>query len=128
MNQMAKEKKLSTDDLAHPNDEPYEDEEEQIQATDFEYEQADLLFEEDLADSFQTQWLEIQTKFVDDPRTAVKEADGLVAEVIKGIAEIFAEERAEIETQWSQGEDVDTEDLRLILKRYRTFFHRLLAI
>jgi len=128
MNQMAKEKKLSTADLAHPNDEPYEDEEEQIQATDFEYEQADLLFEEDLADSFQTQWLEIQTKFVDDPRTAVKEADGLVAEVIKGIAEIFAEERAELETQWSQGEDVDTEDLRLILKRYRTFFHRLLAI
>ena len=128
MNQIAKEKKLSTADLAYPNDEPYEDGEEQVQAEEYGFDEADLLFEDSLTDSFQSQWTEIQTKFVDDPRTAVKEADGLVAEVIKGIAEIFAEERAELETQWSQGEDVDTEDLRLILKRYRTFFHRLLAI
>jgi hypothetical protein len=128
MNQIAKEKKLSTADLAHAADEPYEVEEEQAQAEAYDYDETDLLFEDSLTDSFQGQWLEIQTKFVDDPRTAVKEADGLVAEVIKGIAEIFAEERAELETQWSQGEDVDTEDLRLILKRYRTFFHRLLAI
>jgi hypothetical protein len=128
MNEMAKEKVLSTADLVGSDDEPYEGEEEQVQATDYEQEQADLLFEKSLADSFQSQWLEIQSKFVDEPRMAVKEADSLVAEVIKGIAELFAEERSKLESQWSQGEDVDTEDLRQIFKRYRSFFHRLLAI
>jgi hypothetical protein len=128
MNEMTQERKLSTADLVHPDNEQYETEAEQVQHTDVETEQVDMLFEEAQTDNYQNQWMEIQTMFVDEPRTAVKEADGLVAEVIKGIAELFADERARLETQWSQGEDVDTEALRQILKRYRSFFRRLLAI
>ena len=72
-------------------------------------------------------WDTIQTGFVDEPRRAVEEADGLVAQTMKRVAEVFAQERAALETQWTRGESVSTEDLRLALKRYRSFFDRLLA-
>jgi hypothetical protein len=72
-------------------------------------------------------WDTIQTAFVDEPRQAVEEADSLVAQTMKRVAEVFAQERASLEQQWTRGEDVSTEDLRLALKRYRSFFDRLLA-
>ena len=55
-------------------------------------------------------------------------ADGLVAEVMKRLAETFAEERSKLEGQWSRGDNVSTEDLRLALQRYRSFFDRLLSM
>ena len=72
-------------------------------------------------------WDTIQTGFVDEPRRAVEDADGLVAQTMKRVAEVFAQERASLEKQWSEGEDVSTEDLRVAMKRYRSFFDRLLA-
>ena len=73
-------------------------------------------------------WDAIQTGFVDEPRHAVEEADSLVAQTMKRVAEIFAQERSSLEQQWSRGEDVSTEDLRVALKRYRSFFDRLLTV
>jgi len=73
-------------------------------------------------------WDTIQTGFVDEPRHAVEEADSLVAQTMKRVAEIFAQERSNLEQQWSRGEDVSTEDLRVALKRYRSFFDRLLTV
>jgi len=73
-------------------------------------------------------WDTIQTGFVDEPRRAVEDADSLVAHTMKRVAEIFAQERASLEQQWSRGEDVSTEDLRVALKRYRSFFDRLLTV
>jgi hypothetical protein len=78
-------------------------------------------------ESFRSRWMEIQTGFVDEPRRAVEQADGLVAEVIQRLAKVFAEERGKLEQQWGQGDDVDTEDLRVALQRYRSFFERLLS-
>jgi hypothetical protein len=75
-----------------------------------------------------TRWETIQAEFVDDPRVSVQEADELVVTAIKKLSESFAEERARLERQWSQGNDVSTEDLRQALRRYRAFFQRLLAI
>jgi hypothetical protein len=72
-------------------------------------------------------WDTIQTGFVDEPRRAVKEADSLVAQTMKRVAEVFSQERESLEQQWTRGEDVSTEDLRVTLKRYRSFFDRLLA-
>jgi hypothetical protein len=72
-------------------------------------------------------WEEIQTRFVDDPRQAVEDADALVAGVMKRLAEGFAQAREQLEGQWSRGEDVGTEDLRVALQRYRSFFQRLLS-
>jgi hypothetical protein len=73
-------------------------------------------------------WDTIQTGFVDEPRRAVEDADSLVAQTMKRVAEIFAQERSNLEQQWSRGEDVSTEDLRVALKRYRSFFDRLLTV
>jgi hypothetical protein len=73
------------------------------------------------------QWESIQIGFVDQPRRAVEEADGLVAQTMKRVAEVFANERSQLERQWSEGQDVSTEELRVALTRYRAFFDRLLA-
>jgi hypothetical protein len=85
------------------------------------------LFPQNQVEHFRSQWTEIQTGFVDDPRQVVERADQLVAEVIKGLAEGFARERNQLEQQWDRGDNVDTESLRVALQRYRSFFERLLS-
>ncbi len=75
---------------------------------------------------FRARWQEIQTKFVDDPQDAVREADALVAECMQTLAATFAQHKQELEGQWQEGRDVATEDLRVALQRYRSFFNRLL--
>nr|BFD86544.1 hypothetical protein StreXyl84_59450 [Streptomyces sp. Xyl84] len=76
---------------------------------------------------FRDRWHETQSKFVDDPREAVHAADTLVADVMQTLAATFARHKEELEGQWSQGEQVDTEELRKALRRYRSFFNRLLS-
>lgn len=87
-----------------------------------------LLFAPGAADSFRTRWLDIQTSFVDEPGQSVEQADRLVAEVMKQLAKTFAEKRAKLEPQLVQGETISTEDLRIALQHYRSFFDRLLTI
>jgi hypothetical protein len=78
------------------------------------------------SNEFASRWDTIQAGFVDEPRKAVEEADALVAMVIQRLADSFAGERSRLETQWSRGDEVNTEDLRVALRRYRTFFRLLL--
>jgi predicted lipid-binding transport protein (Tim44 family) len=85
------------------------------------------LLPRDQNEGFQRRWEQIQTGFVDEPRQTVEQADELVAEVMKRLAEGFATERERLEGQWGRGEDVSTEDLRIALQRYRGFFQRLLS-
>ena len=80
------------------------------------------------ATELRQRWSDIQTAFVDEPRRAVEQADGLVASAMKRLAEVFADERGNLEKQWDRGDNVSTEDLRIAFQRYRTFFHRLLSI
>ena len=86
------------------------------------------LFEPALLTDFNARWSAIQAGFVDEPRRAVQEADALVSDVIQRITDSFGAERAQLEQQWDRGNDVSTEDLRLSLRRYRSFFSRLLSI
>ena len=87
------------------------------------------LFENDEAETFRSDWLNIQSRFVDDPSASVKEADELVADVIKSITRSFADRRISLENQWKSGENnISTEDLRVAIKRYRSFFNRLLSL
>ena len=79
-------------------------------------------------ETLRTRWKEIQTAFVDEPRKAVEQADGLVASAMKRLAEVFSEERSRLEKQWDRGDNVSTEDLRVALQRYRAFFDRLLSV
>jgi hypothetical protein len=89
---------------------------------------AEPLFPENETNDFRKRWGEIQTGFVDEPRHSVEQADALVAEVIKRLANSFAEARSRLEGQWGRGDNVSTEDLRIALRRYRSFFDRLLNV
>ncbi len=86
------------------------------------------LFSESEMGDFRSQWSKIQTAFVDEPRRAVEGADKLVAAVMQRLAEGFANERSGLEKQWDRGDNVSTEDLRVALQRYRSFFDRLLKL
>jgi hypothetical protein len=61
-------------------------------------------------------------------RSPAEQADSLVAVAMKRLAEMFAAERARLEGQWDRGDNVSTEDLRLALQRYRSFFGRILSV
>jgi len=71
-------------------------------------------------------WRRVQAEFVDDPRKSVAEAHELVGDLMQRIVDSFAQERKQLEGQWSKGDNVSTEDLRVCLQRYRAFFSRLL--
>ena len=86
------------------------------------------LFSEPEMGDFRSQWSKLQTGFVDEPRRTVEDADKLVAAVMQRLAEGFANERSGLEKQWDSGDNVSTEDLRLALQRYRSFFDRLLKL
>ena len=84
------------------------------------------LFAETDVNDLRGRWSNVQAGFVDEPRRAVEEADKLVATVMERLAQGFAKERSSLEHQWSSGDQVSTEDLRVALQRYRSFFDRLL--
>ena len=91
-----------------------------------ETETASPLFETEQTQRFRNEWESIQTGFVDEPRQAVERADALVADLMQRLAAGFAGERSQLEAHWDRGDDVSTEDLRVALRRYRSFFGRLL--
>jgi hypothetical protein len=125
------ERPLSTADMVeatdrHEREEPRREEIERRETT--AEEEAFALLSRSDVDNFRSRWDSIQAHFVDEPRRSVEEADSLVAEVMKQIAQMFASERSTLEEQWTRGDDVSTEDLRVALQRYRSFFNRLLSL
>src|ERR1700690_3147126 len=86
------------------------------------------LFSESEMGDFRAQWSKVQTGFVDEPRQTVAGADKLVASLMQRLAEGFANEGSGLEKQWDRGDKVSTEDLRVALQRYRSFFDRLLSL
>lgn len=86
------------------------------------------LFLPNMAKDFRSRWDGVQSSFVDDPRQAVRQGDELVAQVTKSLAETFSSERTKIEGQVGQTDKTSTEDLRVALRRYRSFFERLLSL
>ena len=75
---------------------------------------------------FRDAWLEVQTKFVDDPRESVQGADHLVTTVMQSMASTFTRRKRELEGKWHNDSEVETEDLRLALRQYRSFLNQLL--
>lgn len=86
------------------------------------------VMDSDEVEDLRERWVAIQSAFIDEPRRSVAEADRLVGDVTERIARSFEDERTRLEEIWESGEDITTEDLRLTLQRYRTFFDRLLTI
>lgn len=89
-------------------------------------ERLEPLFDPGREQDLRERWHALQSRFVDEPRDTVSEADSLVAELLRDLAQSFDDARSNLEQQWSSGGDVSTEDLRLTLQRYRSFFERLL--
>jgi hypothetical protein len=77
---------------------------------------------------FRSRWNAIQTGFVDEPRKSVEQADELVAELMQRLAQSFSDQRTALETQWEHSDKISTEELRIALRRYRSFFDRLLSL
>ncbi len=121
----------STADIANAMNQPVRDQQtapaHRVPGTDNDKDYAPLLATNQV-DQLRTRWTDIQASFVDEPRQAVEQADALVAQVIKQLAQTFADTRSNLEGQWSRGDNVSTEDLRVALQRYRSFFDRLLSL
>jgi hypothetical protein len=86
------------------------------------------LFTPELTETYRSRWISIQTSFVDDPRQAVRNGDELVAQIMTELANSFAQERHLVETQLDETGEGSTENLRIALRRYRSFFERLLSL
>ena len=86
------------------------------------------LFAQNDTQDLRSRWEKIQSGFVDEPRKAVEQADELVASAIKRLAEVFATERHKLEAEWGKIDNVSTEELRIALRRYHSFFDRLLSV
>jgi hypothetical protein len=125
------DRELSTRDLAEAADEPAADSPGEADPApaeaDTTTQEREPLLSEDASAGFTTRWHEIQAGFVDEPRDSVAQADSLVADLMQQLAASFSDERARLEQQWDSGDDVSTEDLRVALTRYRSFFDRLLS-
>jgi hypothetical protein len=115
-----------TEAIAHPRDE--ETVESPTHETGRREAELSPLFSDEEERNFRTRWKDIQTGFVDEPRQAVEQADELIAKLLQRLAESFSEQRSGLEKQWEKSESASTEDLRLALRRYRSFFDRLLSI
>ena len=86
------------------------------------------LFTPEMAETYRSRWISIQSGFVDDPRRAVRSGDELVAQIMTNLADTFAEERHRVEAQLDSTGEGSTEELRVSLRRYRSFFERLLSL
>jgi hypothetical protein len=138
LNRESEEKILTTADLAAATEIPTAREvsrdlkepaiENQNSEARSEDEQLAPLFLTDVAKDFRSRWDAVQISFVDDPRQAVRQADELVAKVMKSLAETFSNERTKLEGQVNETDKASTENLRVALRRYRSFFERLLSL
>ena len=86
------------------------------------------LFTPEAANEFRSRWDQVQFSFVDDPQRAVREGDELVAQVMKCLAQSFSQERTRLEQELGHTDAGSTENLRMALRRYRSFFQRLLSL
>jgi len=138
MNEATNERNLTTADLVAAAKAPNEKRDARSVTTEpaadgdtavgHEQEQLVALFSRDVAEDFRSRWDAVQIGFVDDPKQAVQKADELVAQVMTSLAETFAKERSELEGYVSGTETASTENLRVALRRYRSFFQRLLSL
>ena len=87
------------------------------------------LLPHDESDKFSLRLQHAVTGFVDEPRSAVEEADHVLEEVANRFTEAVTKRRATLHGSWeSKGTDGsdDTEQLRLALRDYRELTERLL--
>lgn len=81
----------------------------------------------DAAQGFRDRWRDVQLRFVDDPRGAATEARELVGDVVESLSAALTAQRDAL-NDWQDGEDGDTERLRVAVRRYRDLVDRMLSL
>jgi hypothetical protein len=74
--------------------------------------------------SADARWHEILAMFVDDPRSSVELAAGLVDDSAEALVTFVQERQHALLSAW-QGDDAGTEEMRIALQQYRTFWNRI---
>jgi hypothetical protein len=69
-------------------------------------------------------WNEIQAMFVDDPRASIERAAGLVDDRVEALIQSVRERQLSVQSA-RQANDAGTEELRVALQHYRTFWNSL---
>jgi hypothetical protein len=77
------------------------------------------------AEQARSRFLDIQARFVDEPRQAVEEAGRFVGELAQQVIDALQAQRRQLQ---APGDEASTEDLRLALRAYRQFVDRLLGL
>jgi hypothetical protein len=72
---------------------------------------------------FQHRFEEIQSDFIEDPKTAVQQAERLIAEAIERWTKSMRERMQSMHRD--TGDDADTERLRVMMRGYREFMQSL---
>ena len=93
-----------------------------------EDESLEPLFSPDAARDFRASWDAVQIGFVDDPQQAVRKPDELVRQVLETLTQSFSVDRGAADGGTTGAEQATTEQLRMALRRYRSFFQRLLSL
>jgi hypothetical protein len=100
----------------------------QVDSTELNESVSGGIFSDEDARTLRSDWENVQTAFVDNPKHAVRHADELVDRTIRQITDNLTRERESLEREWNSGREVSTEELRIALQRYRSFFNRLLSM
>jgi hypothetical protein len=76
------------------------------------------------ASSARGPWNEVQAMFVDDPRASIEQAAGLVDDRVEALIQSLRERQRSMQSAW-WADDAGTEELRVALQHYRTFWNSL---
>jgi len=85
----------------------------------------DDLWDDAKLSDFRDRWREAQLSFVDDPRQAVEQIRSVVDEAVDLVTGALTRQRDAL-ADWQDGQD--TEQLRMVVRRYRMFFDRVLEL
>jgi hypothetical protein len=79
------------------------------------------------AQEIRERWREVQLRFVDNPRAAADEAAAVVDDATRVLVTAMESRRTEL-SEWHNAPSDDTEQLRLVVQRYREFLDRVLGV
>lgn len=78
-------------------------------------------------EELQHRWLVTQAQLLDDPRDAVREAGLLIGDAMQFVTSTFTEHRDRIEREWKRESELSTDELRIVMRRYRNLFQYVLS-
>lgn len=84
------------------------------------------LWPADAVQDIQQRFRDVQWRFVDDPRAAADDAHALVAEALDRFSAAIESRKRELDG-WRDTDASDTEQMRMVVRRYRDLLDRLLG-